>query len=253
MYAKIFTQMYDGTLGSKGPWEALVTFQQLLILSDNQGHVDMTPEAISKRTTVPLKIILKGLRELEKPDPGSRTPDEDGRRIMLLADHRDWGWRIVNYGIYNVLRSEVDRRDYMKGYMRQKRDLLAPVNSGKLPLGQLAPVDVDVDVDVYDKNKYSTAIVEVFKYYKTIIGKSDYYPLTETRLRQGIARLRTALKMTDKGIPGATKMMMRCVDQLKSSDFHNGHNDGGKKYNDWGNLFRSDDMFTKWLEKAASK
>ena len=30
MYVKIFSQIYDGTLCTKGPWQALVTFQQLL-------------------------------------------------------------------------------------------------------------------------------------------------------------------------------------------------------------------------------
>ena len=26
MYGKVFVQMYDGTLGTQGPWQALVTF-----------------------------------------------------------------------------------------------------------------------------------------------------------------------------------------------------------------------------------
>jgi hypothetical protein len=51
MYGKLFSQMYDGTLATKGPWQALVTFQQLIILADKHGIVDMTPEAIGRRTT----------------------------------------------------------------------------------------------------------------------------------------------------------------------------------------------------------
>lgn len=97
MYGKLFTGMYDGTLATGGPWEALVTFQQLIILADKYGTVDMTPVAIARRTTVPLEIIVKGLEALEKPDPQSRTPDEDGKRIVRLSDSRPWGWRIVNH------------------------------------------------------------------------------------------------------------------------------------------------------------
>jgi hypothetical protein len=121
VFAKIFGSMFDGTLATKGPWEALVTFQQLLILCDRVGMVDITPEAISRRTTIPLEIIRKGIAALEAPDPDSRRPDEDGRRIVRLAPHRSWGWQIVNYEHYRQLRSAEDRREYLRNYMRNRR------------------------------------------------------------------------------------------------------------------------------------
>lgn len=121
MFGKLFSTMYDGTLGTRGPWEALVTFQQLIILADREGVVDMTPEALARRTTVPLEIITKGLATLEQPDPDSRTPDEDGRRIVPLSDSRAWGWRIVNYGKYRAIRTADERRDYMRQYQRDRR------------------------------------------------------------------------------------------------------------------------------------
>jgi hypothetical protein len=121
MYGKLFSQMYDGTLATKGPWQALVTFQQLVILADQDGIVDMTPEAIVRRTTVPLKIIQEGLRHLQEPDPESRTPDEEGRRITLLSESRAWGWRIVNHGHYRKLRNGEERREYHRKYYRDKR------------------------------------------------------------------------------------------------------------------------------------
>jgi hypothetical protein len=121
MYGKLFAQMYDGTLATSGPWQALVTFQQLIILADKHGEVDMTPEAISRRTTIPLDVVTTGLRELLKPDKHSRTPDEDGRRIVPLSDTRDWGWRIVNYGKYRKIRSQDERREYLAAYQREYR------------------------------------------------------------------------------------------------------------------------------------
>jgi hypothetical protein len=121
MYGKLFAQMYDGTLGTKGPWQALVTFQQLIILADQYGDVDMTAEAIARRTTIPLDVVNIGLAELVKPDPHSRTPDEDGRRIVPLAENRDWGWHIVNHDIYRKIRSQEERREYMRLYQRHRR------------------------------------------------------------------------------------------------------------------------------------
>lgn len=87
--------MYDGTLAEN--WQALITFQQMIILCDDSGVIDLTPSAISRRTGIPIEHIEAGIKTLESDDPYSRTPDENGRRIVRLDDHRPWGWRIVNY------------------------------------------------------------------------------------------------------------------------------------------------------------
>lgn len=113
--------MYDGSLATVGPWEALVTFQQFIVLADREGFVDMTPEAISRRTIIPLEIIKKGIAVLEQPDAQSRDPGSDGRRIERIADHRDWGWKIINYAKYRLIRSADERREYMRAYMRDKQ------------------------------------------------------------------------------------------------------------------------------------
>lgn len=121
MYAKIFVQIYDGTLCTRGPWEALVTFQQMLVLADQDGNVDMTAVAIARRTTIPLDIITLGIVELLRPDPESRTPTDEGRRIIPLVPERPWGWRIVNYAHYRALKREEDRRNYHREYWRKNR------------------------------------------------------------------------------------------------------------------------------------
>lgn len=121
MYAKIFRQIYEGTLCTKGPWQALVTFQQFLILADQFGVVDMTPEAIARITTVPQEIINVGISALEQEDSGSRNGAENGRRISRLRDHTAWGWQIVNYDVFAKLRSAQDRREYQREYKRRLR------------------------------------------------------------------------------------------------------------------------------------
>lgn len=102
MYGKIFDSMYEGTL--YGHWEAIVTLQQMLVLCSSEGVIDMTPQAISARTSIPLDIITKGIGILCEPDPYTRTPGEDGKRIVLMDDHRPWGWRIVNHAKYKNMR-----------------------------------------------------------------------------------------------------------------------------------------------------
>ena len=135
MYGKLFSQMYDGTLGTQGPWEALVTFQQMIILADRDGTVDMTAEALARRTTVPLGVIKLGIGILEQPDPQSRTPDEDGRRIARLDQEREWGWRIVNYAKYRAIRTAEDRREYHRQYATGRRAKRAKSTNVNKPTG----------------------------------------------------------------------------------------------------------------------
>lgn len=146
MYARIFQSIYDGTLVED--WRALVTFQQMLVLCDADGVVDMTPRAISRRTGIPIEHIEAGIHVLESADPTSRTEAEEGRRIIRVDPHREWGWYIVNYKKYKEIRNEEDRREYMRKYMadRRKDQKLTDVNS-KQELAKLAHIDVDVDVN----------------------------------------------------------------------------------------------------------
>lgn len=167
MYGKIFTQMYDGTLATRGPWQALVTFQQLIVLANKHGEIDMTAEAIARRTTVPLEIIEEGIKRLLEPDPGSRTPDLEGRRIVPLAEHRSWGWRIVNYEHYNKIRSQEERREYHRQYYHKRKDVKTQHSTTRSTNStDSTPIDVDVDVPVDIKKKKKpkpTPLPEDFK------------------------------------------------------------------------------------------
>src|SRR6202790_3215481 len=113
--------MYHGTLATVGPWQALITFQQLIIMADMAGVIGMTAESIARETTTPLEIIRIALAALEQPDAESRSPDEDGRRILRLDPARSWGWRIVNYEPYRKLRSEEERREYHRQYWHKRK------------------------------------------------------------------------------------------------------------------------------------
>lgn len=111
MYAKIFSQIFDSSIAEN--WQVRHVFQDMLILANRHGEVDMTVEAIARRTNTPLEIIQFGINELSKPDPISRTPNEDGRRILPLDEHRQWGWKIVNFAHYRGLKDEEMRREQL--------------------------------------------------------------------------------------------------------------------------------------------
>jgi hypothetical protein len=148
MYGKIFASMYEGSL--YGQWQAIVTFQQLIVLCDADGVVDMTPQAIAARTSIPLEIIEAGLKILSEPDKYSRSPDSDGRRIELIdPDVRPWGWSIVNHNKYKYLQDMDTVRAANRERQRKHRAKSQAVTGGHAPSRH---TDTDTDTDTKKKN-----------------------------------------------------------------------------------------------------
>jgi hypothetical protein len=138
MYGKLFQSMYEGTL--YGQWQAIVTLQQMVILADEDGVVDMTPPAIAAKTSVPLDIIEKGIGRLLQPDAAARYDFQRGGHIKSFGS----GYTIVGFdrliygkrpkpGEWARLRSSVFERDnYTCQYCGQR--------GGKLECDHVVPV-----------------------------------------------------------------------------------------------------------------
>jgi len=119
MYSKVFQQIFDSSISEDHVVRHI--FMDLLVLADRHGEVDMTIFAISRRTNVPLEAVRRAIERLTEPDPDSRTDVEEGRRLILIDHHRDWGWRIVNFAHYNAMRNEDARREYFREYKAKRR------------------------------------------------------------------------------------------------------------------------------------
>lgn len=109
MYVKLFTSIYQGTL--RGNSRGLLVFTNLLAHCDSHGITDVHPRAIAEEVGLSIEQVREALDELESPDPESRSPEEDGRRIVRIDEHRAWGWRVVNYGKYRAIKNEDERRE----------------------------------------------------------------------------------------------------------------------------------------------
>ena len=119
VFAKIFTQIFDSSISSD--YIVRHTFMDLLVLADRDGVVDMTTDAISRRTNVPEEMIVHAIAKLAAPDAQSRSHEEDGCRLVPIDSHRSWGWQIVNYEHYRNLRDEEARRAYFRDAKREQR------------------------------------------------------------------------------------------------------------------------------------
>lgn len=138
-FAKVFASLWEGTLYGQGA--AQLVFVYLLANCDASGVVDVTPQVIAGATGFDLEVVREALRKLEAEDPESRTPDEGGRRIVLLDEHRSWGWRVVNFAAYRARLNEEERRAAARERMRRVRsvqdsELFANVRTRSHPFAQ---------------------------------------------------------------------------------------------------------------------
>jgi len=119
LFGKVFQQIYDSTVAAD--WEVMTVWIHFIILADEKGVVDIPPFAIARRTGLPLEMIEKGIKELEKVDPLSRSKDEGGARLVRLDEHRDWGWKLPTYSEYSKRLTHEQKKQADRERMREKR------------------------------------------------------------------------------------------------------------------------------------
>lgn len=173
-FSKVFSTIWGGSL--YGHFEASAVFLVFLSLADRDGCVDMTPEAIAGTTGWPLEFILKGIKELAAPDRKSRTPGHEGRRILLMDDHRPWGWLITNYALYRDKMRSAERTAYLAEKQRayRARTKSTPVNTSTI-INQHQPIaeaEAYTDTEAKDKSAGKPAFDEFWSIWSKLTRKA---------------------------------------------------------------------------------
>lgn len=150
MYGKVFRQIFTGSL--YGKFEATVTLQAAIVLSDKEGYLHYTAAALAGATGYPMDVVTKGLHDLMQPDPSSRSTEHEGRRIVPLDDTGN-GFQVVNKAKYAAMRDADEMREQAKERQRRHRA------KGKDVTPRHAPSPhIDRDVHVHgDKDLRDTA------------------------------------------------------------------------------------------------
>jgi hypothetical protein len=168
VFAKIFGQIFDSSIAED--YNCRRMFMDLLVLSDPDGVVDMTHEAISRRTNVPIDQVTRYITQLLEPDPLSRSRAAEGARLVPVDTHRDWGWKIVNYHHYRKLRDDEIRRQYFRDKMRKYRALKKAVKYKVLTdVNKVKPPDTLLDTI---KNASSSSSLQKKKIGSDVVRKS---------------------------------------------------------------------------------
>jgi hypothetical protein len=92
-YAKLLSSILDSSIWVE-PDDVLRVWVTLLAMADRDGYVGASVSGIARRThTVSVERVAECLELFQCPDPDSRSPESDGRRIRKV----ERGWLLINY------------------------------------------------------------------------------------------------------------------------------------------------------------
>lgn len=252
MYVKVFSQILESSIAED--YEQRHLFMDLLVLADREGVVDMTHEAISRRLNVPIEFVCENIDKLAEPDPMSRNSSDDGRRITLLDDHRNWGWQIVNYGFYRDMKDMESLRAIWREDKRKSRAAKCPQlssdvsDSPKVSNGvSKSPLSESYSYSVSDAEEKSSCSVEDNGASRTSVLESE----TEEEAR--CARVDTPKK--EKKRQKTPLMSEEAVETLRANPAYEGIDIDQEtwKFKAWcetNGKLQSVRRFTNWLNRV---
>lgn len=148
MYAKVFRSLWEGSM--RGRCDEQLVFVYMLCHSDADGICDIIHAKIASDTGLPEERVRSAVTLLETEDGSSRSPDANGRRIVRLDEHRDWGWLIVNYPKYRLM-SDIEKiREQNRLRARSHRERLR----NKVTESNVTQRDLTVVTESNDKQKH---------------------------------------------------------------------------------------------------
>lgn len=126
-YAKLFSTITESSLWSE-PKEVRLLFVTMLAKANSVGFVEASIPGLSRAANLTIDEVQTAIPILESPDPFSKNPDCEGRRIIPAPG----GWVVLNYEEYRSRQSEEERREYMRDYMKAyRKQHVNKVNSRK--------------------------------------------------------------------------------------------------------------------------
>ena len=106
-YTKLFGIIIASSIWDEDDKTRLVWIT-MLALKDRHHVVNATIKALSLFARVSEPECERALNKFMSPDPSSRTPGHEGRRIETVPG----GWRILNGEMYAHMLTKEERREY---------------------------------------------------------------------------------------------------------------------------------------------
>ena len=151
-YTKLFNSIVTSTIWTEDD-KTRIVWITMLAMSDQNGEVHASIPGLARVAGVTLEDCELAIGKLLSPDPYSRTPDNQGRRIAPI----DGGWELLNHRKYRMMASKEDEK--RSNAIRQERfrsrhasvtDSNGPIthHNGRITeIRDIADTEVKVDSD----------------------------------------------------------------------------------------------------------
>lgn len=115
-YGKLFSSITESTVWGE-PYATRLLWVAMIAKADKDGCIYAAVPGLARLANITLEECQAALQAFLSPDPFSRTPDNDGRRIETI----DGGWRLLNWAKYRAIRGTEERAAYKREWDRQHR------------------------------------------------------------------------------------------------------------------------------------
>lgn len=128
-YTKLFNSIVTSTIWTEDD-KTRIVWITMLAMSDQNGEVHASVPGLARVAGVTLADCELALGKLLGPDPYSRTPDNEGRRIAPI----DGGWELLNHRKYRAMASREDEKKSNAVRQERFRARHAPVTDSNAPI-----------------------------------------------------------------------------------------------------------------------
>jgi hypothetical protein len=131
MYGKFFSSTFTGSMLGAGA--DVFAVWGYVIANTVQSQVELNPQLLAPLIGMSVAAAEQAIAFLCAPDPKSRSPLEEGRRLVREGQ---FAYRVPNSETYRAVRNEEERREYNRlkqseHRLRQSNGVKAPVNDSQ--------------------------------------------------------------------------------------------------------------------------
>ena len=104
-YTKLFNSIINSTIWTEND-KTRIMWITMLALADKNGEIQASIPGLARAASVSIPDCESAITKFLAPDPYSRSPEDEGRRIEKI----EGGWALLNHSKYRALASKDDSK-----------------------------------------------------------------------------------------------------------------------------------------------
>ena len=117
MFGKLFESTFTGTLFGSGP-TVFAVWAYVIANAEPPGVVELNPNLLACCIGTDTRSVQSAIDYLCGPDPQSRNPEQEGRRLIPSGSFQ---YQVVSFEKYRNMRDREDRLTYQREWDRKHR------------------------------------------------------------------------------------------------------------------------------------